>query len=255
MKAYSIGIDSGSTTTKGILYNGEIVKKIIKKTSVKPRQSLLNIYEELSINLEEKPYVVATGYGRELADFADKKVTEITCHGKGAKYFNEDVRTVIDIGGQDSKVIKLDKDGNLVDFLMNDKCAAGTGRFLEVTANTLDTDVKAIDQLSKGVEPYAISSMCTVFAESEVVSLIAQEIPREEILSGILSAIAKRTANFVSKLSIENVVFFTGGLSVSEELKKKLEGFLNTKIETSPLSQYAGAIGAAIIGYNKIKYK
>lgn len=255
MKFYSMGIDSGSTSTKGILYNGEIVKKLIRKTSVKPRESILNIYEELSQGLEEKSYVVVTGYGRELADFADKKITEITCHGKGAKYLNADVKTVIDIGGQDSKVIKLDRDGNLVDFLMNDKCAAGTGRFLEVIVNTLDTDVKSIDKLVKGIKPYTISSMCTVFAESEVISLIAQEVPREEILSGILSAIAKRTANLVSKIGIENTVFFTGGLSSSDELKNRLEEFLGSKIETSPLSQYAGAIGAAVIGYNKIQSK
>ncbi|AJA46408.1 putative CoA-substrate-specific enzyme activase [Clostridium pasteurianum DSM 525 = ATCC 6013] len=253
MKFYSIGIDSGSTTTKGILYNGDIVKKLIRKTSVKPRESILNIYEELSEGLKEKPYMVVTGYGRELADFADKKVTEITCHGKGAKYLNSNVKTVIDIGGQDSKVIKLDRDGNIVDFLMNDKCAAGTGRFLEVIVNILDTDVKSIDTMIKGIEPYSISSMCTVFAESEVISLIAEEVPREEILSGILSSIAKRTANFVSKIDVESTVFFTGGLSGSQELKIRLEKFLGVRIETSSLSQYAGAIGAAVIGYNKFK--
>lgn len=250
---YSIGIDSGSTTTKGVLYNGEIVKKVILKTTVKPRETILMAYNELSEGLEVKPYLVVTGYGRELVDFADKKVTEITCHGKGAKYLCDTSRLVIDIGGQDSKAIKLDRDGNLVDFLMNDKCAAGTGRFLEVIANTLDTDLKSIDLLVKDVQPHPISSMCTVFAESEVISLIAKEVPREEILSGILSSIAKRTANFVSRLNIERDVFFTGGLSVSLEFKKRLEEFLNVDIKTSHLSQYAGAIGAAVIGFNKFK--
>jgi predicted CoA-substrate-specific enzyme activase len=248
---YSIGIDSGSTTTKGILYNGEIVKKIIMKTSVRPRESILAVYKELSSGIEEKPYLVVTGYGRELADFADKKITEITCHGKGAKFLCESVKTVIDIGGQDSKAIKLDRDGNLVDFLMNDKCAAGTGRFLEVIVNTLDADMSLIDSLANCAKPHPISSMCTVFAESEVISLIAKEIPREEILSGILSSIAKRTSNFVSKLGIEDDVFFTGGLSKSIEFKKRLEEFLNIEIKVSPLSQYAGAIGAAVIGHNK----
>lgn len=253
MAVYSIGIDSGSTTTKGILYNGEIVKKFITKTSVRPRESIINVYKQLSKGINEKPYVVITGYGRELADFADKKVTEITCHGKGARYLNESVKTVIDIGGQDSKVIKLDRDGNLVDFLMNDKCAAGTGRFLEVITNILDVDIASIDNLVRGVKAYNISSMCTVFAESEVVSLIAEEIPVEEILSGIISSIAKRTANFVSRIGIEDTLLFTGGLSNSEELKNRLEGFLQVNIETSSLSQYAGAIGAAVIGYGKLK--
>jgi predicted CoA-substrate-specific enzyme activase len=250
---YSIGIDSGSTTTKGVLYNGEIIKKVIMKTSVKPRESILATYKELASELEEKPYFVVTGYGRDLADFADKKVTEITCHGKGAKYLCKDVKTVIDIGGQDSKAIKLDRDGNLIDFLMNDKCAAGTGRFLEVMANILDAEMNHIDSLVKGATPHPISSMCTVFAESEVISLIAKEVPREEILSGILASIAKRTSNFVSKLSIEGDVFFTGGLSKSLEFKNRLEEFLNVDIKTSPLSQYAGALGAAIIGHNKMR--
>lgn len=249
----SIGIDSGSTTTKAVLYNGEVVRKIIMKTSVKPRETILTAYNELSQGLASKPYVVVTGYGRELADFADKKVTEITCHGKGARYLCNTAQTVIDIGGQDNKAIKLDRAGNLVDFLMNDKCAAGTGRFLDVMAKTLDTDISNVDHLTKGTAPYPISSMCTVFAESEVISLIAKEIPREEILSGILSSIAKRTANFVSKLNIENDVFFTGGLSLSLEFKKRLEEFLSVEIKTSPLSQYAGAIGAAVIGFNKLK--
>lgn len=250
---YSIGIDSGSTTTKGILYNGEIVKKIIMKTSARPRESILAIYNELIDGLSEKPYFVVTGYGRELVDFADKKVTEITCHGKGAKYLCSNVRTVIDIGGQDSKVIKLDRDGNLTDFLMNDKCAAGTGRFLEVMSNILDTDINSIDSRTNEVEPYQISSMCTVFAESEVISLIAKEVPIEEILSGVLSSIARRTANFASRLAIEEEVFFTGGLSKSSEFKKRLEEFLGVSIKTSGLSQYAGAIGAAVIGFNKRK--
>lgn len=250
---YSIGIDSGSTTTKGVLYNGEIVKKVIMKTSARPRESILAIYNELIDGLSEKPYFVVTGYGRELVDFADKKVTEITCHGKGAKYLCSNVRTVIDIGGQDSKVIKLDRDGNLTDFLMNDKCAAGTGRFLEVMSNILDTDINSIDSRTNEVEPYQISSMCTVFAESEVISLIAKEVPIEEILSGVLSSIARRTANFASRLAIEEEVFFTGGLSKSTEFKKRLEDFLGVSIKTSDLSQYAGAIGAAVIGFNKRK--
>ena len=250
---YSIGRDSGSTTTKGILYNGEIVKKIIMKTSARPRESILAIYNELIDGLSEKPYFVVTGYGRELVDFADKKVTEITCHGKGSKYLCNNVRTVIDIGGQDSKVIKLDRDGNLTDFLMNDKCAAGTGRFLEVMSNILDTDINSIDSITNEVEPYQISSMCTVFAESEVITLIAKEVPIEEILSGVLSSIARRTANFASRLAIEEEVFFTGVLSKSLEFKKRLEENLGVSIKTSDLSQYAGAIGSAVIGFNKIK--
>ena len=245
---YSIGIDSGSTTTKGVLYNGEIVKKLILKTSVKPRDTILQIYNELCIGINEKPFLTVTGYGRELADFTDKKVTEITCHGVGAKFLCIDTKIVIDIGGQDSKAIKLDRDGNIIDFLMNDKCAAGTGRFLEVIAKTLEVKISDIDEIVKFSKPHPISSMCTVFAESEVISLIAKEIPREEILCGVMHSIARRTANFVSKLAIEDVVFFTGGVSTSLEFRKYLENYLKMEVKSSNLSQYAGAIGAAIIG-------
>ncbi|MBB6624546.1 hypothetical protein H7E67_13985 [Clostridium gasigenes] len=245
---YSIGIDSGSTTTKGILFDGEIVRKIIVKTSVKPRETILGVYENLCEGVDEKPTLVVTGYGRELADFANKKVTEITCHGIGAKYLCENVRTVIDIGGQDSKAIKLDRDGNIIDFLMNDKCAAGTGRFLEVIVRILEADISNIDELVKDAKGHPISSMCTVFAESEVISLIAKEVSREEILCGVLHSIAKRTANFVSKLNVEEDIFFTGGVSTSCEFKKYLEDYLGHPIKSSNLSQYAGALGAAIIG-------
>lgn len=246
---YSIGIDSGSTTTKGILYNGQIVKKVIMKTSARPRESILTIYNELSEGINEKPYFVVTGYGRELVDFADKKITEITCHGKGAKYLCDNVRTVIDIGGQDSKVIKLDRDGNLIDFLMNDKCAAGTGRFLEVMINILDTEINFIDLLTEGVNPYPISSMCTVFAESEIISLLAQDIPKENIAAGILKSIANKGISILNKGNLEDIIAFTGGLAKSKELVKMLEEKLNKKIFIAEDTQIIGALGAAIIGF------
>lgn len=246
---YSIGIDSGSTTTKGILYNGQIVKKVIMKTSARPRESILTIYNELSDGLNEKPYFVVTGYGRELVDFADKKITEITCHGKGAKYLCGNVRTVIDIGGQDSKVIKLDRDGNLIDFLMNDKCAAGTGRFLEVMINILDTEINSIDSLTEGVDPYQISSMCTVFAESEIVSLLAQDIPKENIAAGILKSIANKGVSILNKGKLDGDLAFTGGLAQSKELVKMLKNNLNRDIFIAEDAQIVGALGAAIIGY------
>lgn len=246
---YSIGIDSGSTTTKGILYNGQIVKKVIMKTSARPRESILTIYNELSEGLDEKPYFVVTGYGRELVDFADKKITEITCHGKGAKYLCGNVRTVIDIGGQDSKVIKLDRDGNLIDFLMNDKCAAGTGRFLEVMINILDTEINSIDSLTEGVDPYQISSMCTVFAESEIVSLLAQDIPKENIAAGILKSIANKGVSILNKGKLDGELAFTGGLAQSKELVKMLKNNLNRDIFIAEDAQVVGALGAAIIGY------
>ena len=177
---YSIGVDSGSVATKGVLFDGEkIVKKIIVPTGWSPMTTANEVYEKLKEGIpeEEIKKVVGTGYGRGVMDFADKKVTEITCHSKGIHFINNDVRTILDIGGQDSKVINLDEDGNVVNFLMNDKCAAGTGRFLEVTSNILGSDITKIDELARGNNPVNISSMCTVFAESEIVSLLAQNVP------------------------------------------------------------------------------
>ena len=165
---YSIGIDSGSVATKGVLFDGEgIVKKVIIPTGWSPRNASLQVYENLTEGIDKNNIkkVVGTGYGRVAMDFVDKKVTEITCHAKGIHYSNNNIRTILDVGGQDSKVINIDEDGNVINFIMNDKCAAGTGRFLQITSNLLGSDVSNIDILAKDSEPQIISSMCTVFAE------------------------------------------------------------------------------------------
>ncbi len=169
---YSIGIDSGSTATKGILLaDGVITRRFLVPTPFRPATAITEAWETLREGLETTPFLTLTGYGRQLVDFADKQVTEISCHGLGARFLAPATRAVIDIGGQDSKVIQLDDDGNLCDFLMNDKCAAGTGRFLEVISRTLGTSVEQLDSITENVTPHAITSMCTVFAESEVISL------------------------------------------------------------------------------------
>ena len=163
--AYSIGIDSGSTATKGILLaDGVITRRFLVPTPFRPATAITEAWETLREGLETTPFLTLTGYGRQLVDFADKQVTEISCHGLGARFLAPATRAVIDIGGQDSKVIQLDDDGNLCDFLMNDKCAAGTGRFLEVISRTLGTSVEQLDSITENVTPHAITSMCTVFA-------------------------------------------------------------------------------------------
>lgn len=193
--------------------------------------------------------IVGTGYGRVSLPFVDKKVTEITCHGKGAYYIDPNIRTVIDIGGQDSKVIKLNNEGMVVDFLMNDKCAAGTGRFLQVMANALEVDIDDLSPLATGAEPSNISSMCTVFAESEVVSLVAEGTPKENIAAGLLHSVCNKTYSLVSRIGIEDKVFFSGGVSRNEKLKELLQEKLGISILSTEESQFLGAIGAAIIGY------
>lgn len=167
-----LGIDSGSTTTKGVLVeNGEIVEKILFPTSARPQESILNVYQHLHRDGVDR--TITTGYGRELLGQADKKVTEITCHAKGAAYLKPGIQAIIDVGGQDCKAILLNQHGQVIDFLMNDKCAAGTGRFIEMMMRTLDAPIEELDQLVQGHTPANISSMCTVFAESEIVSLLA----------------------------------------------------------------------------------
>lgn len=249
---YSIGIDSGSVATKAVLFDGEkIVKKVVIPTGWSPKTTSSQAYEILINGIEKDKIkkVIGTGYGRVSMDFVDKKVTEITCHTKGIYFLNKDIRTILDIGGQDSKVINIDEDGNVINFIMNDKCAAGTGKFLEVTSHKLGSDIMNIDELAEGAIPENISSMCTVFAESEIISLLAQDIPKENIASGILKSIANKGLSILNKGRLEGELAFTGGLAQSKELVKMLETTLDKKIFIAEDAQIVGALGAAIIGF------
>lgn len=249
---YSLGIDSGSTTTKAALFNGkEIVKTAIIPTSANPKESIYKLYEQLYS--EDVAFTIATGYGRDLLVEADKKITEITCHAQGAAFLNKNTRAVIDLGGQDSKAILLDNGLNVVDFIMNDKCAAGTGRFIEVMMRILEEDISNIDNFVENKSPINISSMCTVFAESEIVSLLAKGADKGDIALGIIQSICRRTSCFAQKLNLQEEIFFSGGLANFKIFKDTMEEYLNIKVNTDPLSQFAGAIGACVVGYRKIK--
>ena len=251
---YSVGIDSGSVATKGVLFDGSnIIKKIIIPTGWSPKCASLEVYDKLTKDIEKSDIkkVIGTGYGRVSMDFVDKKVTEITCHAKGIHFLNNNIKTILDIGGQDSKVINLDNDGNVSNFIMNDKCAAGTGRFLQVTSNLLGTDVDSIDDLAKGAKPEIISSMCTVFAESEIISLLAKSVSKESIAAGILQSIANRSKSMLSRIDILDEIAFTGGVAKCSVLVNMIEESLNKKIYIAEDTQIIGALGAAIIGYKK----
>lgn len=251
---YSIGIDSGSVATKGVLFDGEkILKKIVIPTGWSPKNASLEVFENLTQDIDKDSVkkVIGTGYGRVSMDFVDKKVTEITCHAKGIHFLNNNIRTILDIGGQDSKVISLDDDGNVSNFIMNDKCAAGTGRFLQVTANLLGSDVESIDKLAKNTEPQIISSMCTVFAESEIISLLAKNISKESIAAGIFKSIANRSTSMLSRINIVDDIAFTGGVAKSSVLVDMIEENLMKKIYITEDTQIVGALGAAIVGYKK----
>ena len=243
------GIDSGSTATKGILLrNGEIIRRFITPTPFRPAQAIEEAWRCLNDGLSDKPFLTLTGYGRQLVDFADRQVTEISCHALGARFLAPATRAVIDIGGQDSKAIALDESGNLSDFLMNDKCAAGTGRFLEVISRTLGASVTELDTLTAGVTPHSLTSMCTVFAESEVISQRSSGIAPEAILAGVMNAMARRSAHFISRLTSQGPLLFTGGVSRSVRFCELLAQHLGADVTTHPDAQFAGAVGAALIG-------
>lgn len=249
----TVGIDVGSITTKGaILEDGRLKGVCLRNTGFQAGQTGLALYEALlsenGIRSSEVQGVIATGYGRRNIHFADRSVTEITCHGIGAHYLDPAVRTIIDIGGQDSKVIALDDSGKVSDFVMNDKCAAGTGRFIEVMAGALEVSLDRFGQLALSADHGAkISSLCTVFAESEVISLIAQGEARENIVAGIHEAIARRVAAMATRVGLKPPVMMTGGVAKNVGVVNALEKKIGHPILVLPEAQVTGAIGAALL--------
>ena len=246
----SAGIDCGSAVCKGVLMqDGVIVSKQMQPTGWSPKEISRQILQDLlaagSLSREEVA-VVATGYGRVGIDFADKIVTEITCHARGADYLCRGVRTVIDIGGQDSKVIAVNG-GKVTSFQMNDKCAAGTGRFLEMTVMRLGVTFPEFEALLAAGRSCTINSMCAVFADSEIVSLLAAGVSREEIAGGIMASVASRAAALAARVAVSPAVMVTGGLSRITGLRNALSEQLNLPVETSEDAQFAGAIGAALM--------
>ena len=250
----TLGIDIGSLSTDAVLVNEkrEIVAYEVIATGASSKKACDKIFKHIldATNLEAKDldYVVATGYGRIKVPFANEVVTEITCHAKGANHFFPDARTVIDIGGQDSKAIKLDAKGNVLDFSMNDKCAAGTGRFLEVMARTLEIELDEMGELSlTGKDNVSISSLCTVFAESEVVSLIGADQKTTDICKALHVSIAKRVSGQAKRVGLEESVVMTGGVAKNIGVVRELEKKLLCKIKISEEPQIIGALGAALI--------
>ena len=209
--------------------------------------------EKAGIQKEEIVRIVTTGYGRAYIDSGDDSVTEITCHAKGAHYLNPNVRTVIDIGGQDIKAISIDENGAVKNFLMNDKCAAGTGRFLEMMARTLEVDIEDLGVLSlKSTENIEISSMCSVFAESEVISLIAQNKETSDIAHGIHMAIAAKAISLMRRVGLEPGYMMTGGVAKNPGVVKVLEEQLKAPLYISGEPEIVGALGAALYGLERV---
>jgi len=236
-----LGIDVGSLYSKGVLFDGEIRKKVVVKTSYRPREAIAEIKRELwGYNL-----IAATGYGRELVTDAHRTITEISAFARGAAYIDRTVRTIIDIGGQDSKVIKL-KDGALDRFVMNDRCAAGTGNFIEKMAQALDLTLEEFGALAlKSGRPEPIDSLCVVMAETEILSLVSEGKRIEDIIFGICDSLIRRIIGISGQIGIEDPVLFCGGGALNPGLVKALEHNLHSVMQ-SPIPQYVGALGAAL---------
>lgn len=252
MKAF-IGIDIGSLATKvALLDNGNLLDFRTERSTFDFKRIGLNLFTDVleANNLKrDDVFVMSTGYGRNTIDFADDRITEITAHARGVQFFFQEAHSVIDIGGQDSKAILIsEKTGNVIDFQMNDKCAAGTGRFLEVMANALEIPIDQIGGLSlKSNNPASISSTCTVFAESEVISLFAKGTKKENIAAGIHKSIARRVAGMAKRIGVAPLLVFCGGVAKNVAVKKFLEEELGFEIITPDQPQLTGAIGAALI--------
>ena len=250
---YFAGIDAGSRAIKIVLIdkNIKIIASGIVDQGIDQKTRILNLFKSLlnkhKLTRNKISRIVATGYGRNIVDFADTTITEITCQTYGVRHLVPDVKTIIDIGGQDSKVIKLNRDGTVRDFAMNDRCAAGTGRFLEVVAERLGVKLKQLGEMAKkSKSSVTINSTCVVFAESEIIGLLASGTSSNDIVAGVQSAIAIRIGTMVGQ-NIDLPIVFTGGVAKVSGMKGALEKALNQPIIIAPEPQYTNALGAAIL--------
>ncbi|MFV1987201.1 MAG: acyl-CoA dehydratase activase [Gemmatimonadota bacterium] len=258
--AYAAGVDVGSTQTKAVVVDerGDIVGRSLLPTGANvvqiAEQAFQVALDDGNIPEEEVGYVIGTGYGRYRVEFGDDQITEIVCHARGAARMFPETETVIDMGGQDTKAIRIRKGGDVIDFCMNDKCAAGTGRFLQSAAAALDLD---LDQLGptalRGQRPVRISTTCTVFAESEVLSWLARGKKIEDILLGVHKSIARRSFGLLKRVGIEGEITFTGGVTRNEAMVSVLEGVIGSKMNVSEESHYMGALGAALFALERIR--
>ncbi len=247
---YYIGIDIGSTASKVVVLGDKEMKFVLptgwssKETAQIIKERLL--VEGIDVENKETTKVVATGYGRISVAFADKVVTEITCHAKGGQKMAGDNCTIIDVGGQDTKVIQV-RNGAVADFLMNDKCSAGTGKFLEIMANRLGISIDDLFELAAKGTIAPISSLCTVFAESEVISYVGEGREKEDIAAGVVDSVAAKVCQLVSRQTLADTIILTGGLSHSQFFADALSKKLKAAVVPIKGGRYAGAIGAALL--------
>ena len=255
------GCDVGSLTAKAIIMGDrKILSCSIQRATARPEDSARNVMEEalasVSLSFDDIKYTVATGYGRERIPFINDAVSEISCHGRGAQWLMPGIQMIIDIGGQDCKAIKLDRDGRVIKFATNDKCAAGTGRFLEVMAKLLGLSLDDLGALSaRSKNPLDLAAACTVWAQTEVIHHLNNGHPLEDIAAAINQAMAKRVAMIVNSLGVERNVCITGGVAKNDGVVKYLEKLLGVKLKRPPKvdPQAIGALGAAILAQERLQ--
>ena len=257
--ACAAGVDVGSTQTKAIVINEakNIVGRALTDTGANviraAEQAFAEALRDANVREEEVEYVVGTGYGRYRVTFGNTQVTEISCHGRGAVHMFPGTRTVLDMGGQDTKAIRVRPSGEIVDFCMNDKCAAGTGRFLGAAASALDIPLDQLGPTALRAErPVRISTTCTVFAESEVLSWVGKGKKIEDILQGVHQSIAARSIGLLRRVGIEEEITFTGGVTRNIGMVEALQKSLGTKLNVSGDSHYIGALGAALFALDHV---
>ena len=254
---YTLGIDIGSTASKCIMLadGKEIVAKSLISVGAGtsgPQRAISEVLEQAGKTKEEMAFVLATGYGRNsLEGIADTQMSELSCHAKGATFLFPQVHTVIDIGGQDVKILQVEN-GVMTNFVMNDKCAAGTGRFLDVMARVLEVKVEDLGTLgAQSTKTVEISSTCTVFAESEVISQLANGVRRPDLVAGICRSVASRVAALARRAGVTEQVCLSGGVARNDAVRQALSDELNVPVSVDPLAQYFGAIGAALWAYKQ----
>jgi predicted CoA-substrate-specific enzyme activase len=252
------GVDVGSTQTKATILNDQrqvVGRALIGTGAIVTRaaeQAFQGALEDAGLPREAVGCVVGTGYGRYKVTFGDAQITEITCHAKGAQLLFPATRTVIDMGGQDTKAIKIGPAGEVLDFCMNDKCAAGTGRFLSAAAECMGLSLEEIGPIAlQGRSPVRMTSVCTVFVESDILSYVAQRKRPEDILAGVHKAIATRTISLVRRVGIEEEITFTGGVARNPGMVDALQAVLGRRLNVSPEAHFNGALGAAFFALER----
>ncbi|HEU5320096.1 MAG TPA: acyl-CoA dehydratase activase [Methylomirabilota bacterium] len=255
---HGAGVDVGSTQTKAVIVDA--ARRIVARSLIATGANVTRAGENAFVKAcaaaglprEAIGYVVGTGYGRYKVTFGDAQITEITCHARGAQSLFSATRTVIDMGGQDTKAIKVLPDGSVADFAMNDKCAAGTGRFLSAAADVTGIGLDEIGARSlQAKNPVRLTSVCTVFVESDIMSYLAQRKTVEDILGGVHKAIATRTMALVRRVGVEDEVTFTGGVSLNVGMVRALEAVLGRPVNVSEEGHFMGALGAALFALER----